>query len=183
MFRINAKKSFFNVPQIKYLGYNIDDGRSISRYRVNPCRHRPLRNNWRRSFLGFDQYYNRFVPNFSICDYVGTYLDSMQIPLPALKSLQLNIDSELIVDASERAVGAVLEHRAIRFSVFREHSTSCSLRQTKYSQTQKEARAIMWTVWRLILTKYKIIAEHQALPYIFDPSLLMSETASAMLQR
>ena len=101
-----------------------------------------------------------------------------------LKSFQLGINSDLIVDASERAVGAVLEQRG--------HPVLCISRrlsksEINYSQTQEEALAIVWAVRRLhkylFGAKFKIISDHQALQHIFNPDSSVGKTTSAMLQR
>lgn len=63
-----------------------------------------------------------------------------------LKSFQIGIYSELVVDASEYALGAVLEQQG--------HPVLCISRRLSkaeihYSQTQKEALAIFWAVRHL----------------------------------
>ena len=101
-----------------------------------------------------------------------------------LKSFQIGIYSELIVDASEYALGAVLEQQG--------HPVLCISRRLSkaeihYSQTQKEALAIFWAVRRLhkylFGTKFRIITDHQALQHIFCPNASVGKATSSMLQR
>ena len=86
-----------------------------------------------------------------------------------LRSFQSGSPSELIVDASEYAIGAVLEQGG--------HPVTCVSRklsssECNYSQTQKEL-AINWAVQRLHKYLYgklfTIVSDHKALQFIFDP--------------
>jgi hypothetical protein len=132
--KINSSKSIFGVSKIKYLGYYID-GRGISpdvdRIQVLKKAEKPKTCAQLRSFLGFMQYYSKFVPNFSKiaqplfdvlteehwtwskeADVAYTSLIESVINGRVLKSFEIGIYSELIVDASEGAIGAVLEQKS-----------------------------------------------------------------------
>ena len=155
-----------------------------------------------QSFLGFAQYYSKFVPAFSKLAQplfealAEERIDTEEVRLgyrrllaalldgKVLRSFQTGILSELIVDASEYAIGAVLEQGG--------HPVTCVSRklsssERNYSQTQKEALAINWAVQRLHKYLYSnpfvIVSDHKALQYIFDPGASVNKTTSSMLQR
>ena len=205
--KINAKKSVFAVKQLKYLGYLLDGtGISADKNRFETLRKapRPETPDQLRSFLGFAQYYAKFVPNFM--DLAGplfeaivdnhklnwtndlrrTYDHLLQALLDGkvLRSFQINAPTELIVDASEYAIGAVLEQRG--------HPVICISRkltksEKNYAQIQKEALAIHWAILRLhkylFAIKFTIVSDHKPLEFIFHPHASLSKTSSNMLQR
>ena len=202
--QINITKSEFAVSKLKYLGFIIDGhGISADAERIKALQSAPAPSTAEKlkSFLGFAQYYSKFVPRFSelakpLYDLTNNFiwsnaansaykklLDAL-IHGKVLKSFQLGSATELIVDASQHSIGAVLEQQG--------HPVTCISRklsssEQNYSQTQKEALAIHWSVSRLhkflFGTHFKIITDHKALQYIFNPSAPISKTTSAMLQR
>ena len=204
--RINAEKSLIGVRQLNYLGYVIDgqgihpDKKRILALKKAP---RPTTPQQLQSLLGFAQYYAKFVPGFariarplfnmlSEKEFRWTRttqgaLDQLFAALingEVLQSFQLGVESELVVDASEDAIGAVLEQRG--------HPVICISRrlsqaERNYSQTQREALAVVWAVKRLhkylFAVKFRLITDHKALEYIMKPEASLAKTTSAMLQR
>jgi len=91
---------------------------------------------------------------------------------------------KVTVDASSEGLGAVLEQdsRPVLYI-----SRGLSKSERNYSQTQKEALAIVWAVKRL--HKYLFNAEfiletdHEALKFIFNEKASMNKNTSFMLQR
>ena len=66
--KINVKKSIFAVRHLKYLGYIVSgEGISADKERIEALSKAPMPNtaDQLRSFLGFAQYYTKFVPNFA----------------------------------------------------------------------------------------------------------------------
>ena len=204
--RINWKKSLFAVPTLKYLGYCID-GQGIQpdvdRIKALEMAPRPTSCKELQSFLGFSQYYAKFVPQFA--EVARPLFEMLQMEMfewttqaennynkllqsllsgKVLRSFQVGVKSEVVVDASEVAIGAVLEQS--------QHPVLCVSRrlspaEQNYSQTQREALAVVWAVRRLHKYLYgstfRIITDHKALEYIFQPSSSLNKTTSAMLQR
>ena len=205
--KINATKSVFGVRKIRYLGYYLD-GRGISpdveRIRAVKDAPKPTSVAELRSFLGFVQYYSKFVPHFAklarpLFDLLAdgssfTWTEEEDAAYNALleatingkilASFQLGQYSELVVDASEYAIGGVLEQQGRPVICI---SRKLSVSERNYSQTQKEALAVIWCTKRLHKylygTRFKIVTDHQALQHIFRPSSLLGKAKSAMLQR
>ena len=204
--RINPKKSIFAVPSLNFLGYRVDgDGIRPDMERIKAIEKapRPTSSKQLQSFLGFAQYYAKFVPGFAslarpLFDMLTmetfewtneaeeNYNNLMTSLLSSkvLRSFQVGVKSEVVVDASEFAIGAVLEQN--------QHPVLCVSRQLSpaecnYSQTQREALAVVWAVRRLHKYLYgstfRIVTDHKALEYIFQPSASLNKTTSAMLQR
>lgn len=206
--RINAKKSVFKVNEISYLGYRI----SSSGISPDPDRLRPLlkastpkSQDELRSLLGCFQYYSKFLPNFATraaplfgllsrsakeVTLTGGQLEVIEdlkrelASLPKLQPFSLTTKSVVIVDASEKGIGAVLEQDGFPVICV---SRKLSKSETSYSQTQKEALAIVWGVTRLhkflFNTKFSIFTDHRSLQYIFDPNASLAKGTSNMLQR
>jgi transposase InsO family protein len=203
---INAKKSVFGVSHISYLGYRIDgDGIKPERQRIEALLDAPKPDSAAglRSFMGFMQYYSKFIPHFSsIAEPLFSLLseDSYQWESQhtmaydallaavaggeALCSFDPEKRAQLTVDASEYGLGGILEQDGrMVLCISRRLNTA----ERNYSQTQKEALAIIWAVRRLHKYLYgncfSIITDHSALEYLFNPSSSLSKMTSAMLQR
>jgi hypothetical protein len=93
-------------------------------------------------------------------------------------------ECQLITDASEFELGAVLEQQGQPLIYI---SRLLSPSEKNYSQIQKEALSIHWAVNRLhkylIGHKFHIITDHKSLEYIFNPHHSLSKLTSSMLQR
>ena len=204
---INAKKSQFGLTKLNYLGYTVDgDGIRPDVNRVAALQNAPRPTSIKalQSFLGFTQYYSKFVRNFSLVaqplfdlaalgepfewttEAEKSYNDLLNAILrgPVLRSFQTNKRSEVVVDASETTIGAVLEQES--------HPVVCISRrlskaEVNYSQTQREALAIVWAVRRLhkylFGSTFLLVTDHKALKYIFQPESSLAKTTTAMLQR
>jgi transposase InsO family protein len=204
--QINANKSVFCAKKIKYLGYYID-GRGISpdAERIGALQKapKPATVQATRSFLGFVQYYAKFVPHFATLakplfdlisedsfswgDKEDQCYDELVYAIlngKVLASYQPGAYSELICDASDWAIGAVLEQGGRPVICVSRLLTKA---EKNYAQTQKEALAIFWATRRLhkylFGAKFKIVTDHRALQFIFNPSASIGKTTSAMLQR
>ena len=203
--RINAKKSEIGVKKLKYLGYIINgEGISADKERVKALSLAPKPSSAEqlRSFLGFAQYYSKFVPNFSNLTITLYDLLSKDFTWTAeadkayksvikaltdsiiLTSFQLGAPTDLIVDASQYAIGAMLEQNGKPITCISRKLTPA---ESHYSQTQKEALAIHWAVTRLhkflFGNPFRIITDHRALEYIFNPDSAINKTTCSMLQR
>ena len=189
------------------MGYTVDgDGIRPDVNRVAALQNAPRPTSIKalQSFLGFTQYYSKFVRNFSLVaqplfdlatlgepfewttEAEKSYNDLLNAILrgPVLRSFQTNKRSEVVVDASETTIGAVLEQES--------HPVVCISRrlskaEVNYSQTQREALAIVWAVRRLhkylFGSTFLLVTDHKALKYIFQPESSLAKTTTAMLQR
>ena len=204
--KINASKSVFAVRQLRYLVYVLNaDGISADLERIEALQKapRPTKAEQLRSFLGFAQYYAKFVPGFSQKaqplfellskdnfrwtsqhDQVYDQVLASLLNSKVLRSFRMGVSSDLVVDASEHAIGAVLEQE--------QHPVVCVSRTLSssaknYSQTQKEALAVHWAVQRLHKylygSKFRIVTDHKALEYLLHPTSSLSKVTSAMMQR
>lgn len=205
---INAKKSEFAVSKLKYLGYILDEtGITADTDRILAVKNapKPDTTDKLKSFLGFAQFYSKFVPNFA--DLVRPLYDFLQVSSNNLKwtsqtnasynqvlhhllhgkvlgSFKLGMPTELFVDASEYAIGAILQQQDRPITCISRKLTPSEL---NYSQTQKEALAIHWAVARLhkylYAQPFTIVTDHQALQYIFNRDHALGKVTSRMLQR
>jgi hypothetical protein len=206
--KINVKKSVFGVTQLDYLGYRISiRGIEPNADRLRPIVEAPLPTDCSqlRSWLGCMQYYSRFIPNFaelagplfslatgSSSDFCWTdkynsafkEISSAILSCKPLIPFSTDEPISLIVDASEYAIGGVLEQdgRPV-ICVSRKMSSA----ETGYSQTQREALSIIWCVKRLhkylFGTHFTLVTDHQSLQYIFSEKSSASKATSNMLQR
>jgi len=204
--RINKEKSSFRLSSIPYLGYRLSvHGISPDSERVKPVAdcNAPKNHKELHSMLGLFQYYSRFVPNFATIatplfdllksekfewtDTENSAFEKLKAIItsePILKCFQFSQPVTVVVDASETGIGGVLEQsgRPVTFV-----SRKLNSAEILYSQTQKEALAIFWTVKRLhkylFGKKFLLVSDHQALRHIFNPSNSLSKCTSAMLAR
>lgn len=204
--RTYVTKSTFFQTTIPYLGYILSSsGISPNPEKTAPIASSPTPTDAKqlRSFLGLAQYYSRFVPHFSNVsaplyrltnaeDFKWTtehqlarkkIIDAI-LTAPVLQCYDPAKECTLTVDASKYALGAVLEqdrHPVIFVS------RRLNKAEVNYSQTQKEALAIVWAVKRLhkylFGRPFNIITDHKALTFIFAPDKEIKGNSSSMLVR
>jgi len=204
--QINSKKSIFSKQTISYLGY------LLSKHGISPDPKRieaiklasyPVNHTQLRSIIGILQYYSRFISGFATiaeplfkCQCAEKFhwgkeqiaafhtLVDKVCSQPVLKCYSFKEPVVVTVDASETGIGGVLEQN--KFPVICV-SRRLSKSEVNYSQTQKEALAIVWVIKRLhkflFGRKFKIITDHNSLKYIFNPKQSLSKCTSAMLSR
>ena len=203
---INGKKSEFRVNKLQYLGYLLQGGKILpDPDRLKPMINAASRDSFKalRSVMGCLQYYSRFIPQFTtlaspLYDLQSTdewawsaeheeALKRIKLLISQEASLRLYVPGKpttLVTDASEYGIGGVLEQNGFPVLCV---SRRLSKAECNYSQTQKEALAIVWSVKRLhkflFGFKFTIVTDHQALQHIFAPDSTLSKSTSAMLQR
>ncbi|XP_029163050.1 uncharacterized protein K02A2.6-like [Nylanderia fulva] len=197
--RINLEKSKFFLDKVDYCGYVVDrvgvhkDNRKIEAIQNMP---RPKDVSEIRAFTGMINYYGRFIQNLSSILHPLNKLLQKEVRFvwskecetafnkakAAFTSKQMLVHFNpklplvLATDASSYGVGAVLSHRYPDGSekVIQFASQTFSKVQSKYSQIDKEAFAIIFGVKKFVQflygNKFTLITDHRPLVQIFSPS-------------
>ncbi|GJS45927.1 reverse transcriptase domain-containing protein [Tanacetum coccineum] len=146
-----------------------------------------------RSFLGHTGFYKRFVKDFSKIARPMTHLLEKDTPFffsfecqssfeilkkklteaPILVSPDWDLPFELMCDASNFAVGAVLGQKKDKyFRPIHYASKTLSNAQTNYTVTEKELLAVVYAFEKfrsyLVLSKTIVYTDHLALKYLFN---------------
>ncbi|GJY74824.1 putative nucleotidyltransferase, ribonuclease H [Tanacetum coccineum] len=144
-----------------------------------------------RSFLGHDGFYRRFIKDFSMiskpmtkllmkdakfdfsndCKKAFNILKEKLTTAPIIISLDWNIPFELMCDASDFAVGAVLGQRIDeKFKPIYYASKTLNNAQEHYTTTEKELLAVVFSFDKfrlyLVLSKTIVYTDHSALKYL-----------------
>ena len=204
--KINVEKLKFLKAKMPYLGYLL----TSEGIKPNPDKTKPIAQmansdsfDSLRSFLGMATYYSRFISGFA--NMASALYDLLKektfkwesedqqakniivnsiLNSPVLKCFRMKTKSTVTVDASKIAIGAVLEqeNHPILFI-----SRKLSQSEIGYSQTMKEALAIIWAVKRLHKyvygTMFDIVTDHKALKFIFSPTRITNSNSLSMLSR
>ncbi len=210
--KANLDKCEFFQESITYCGHKISkDGLHKTTDKVEAVLEapRPENDTQLRSFLGMVNYYHRFLRNLSTV--VGPLNDMLQSGknwswtktceeafnqvkgLMASEQVLCHYDPALPLrlasDASPYGIGAVLSHvfpdgteRPVAFA-----SRSLSKSEKRYSQIDKEALGIFWSVQKfhtyLYGRKFTLVTDHKPLVSIFHPSKALPAMTTARLQR
>ncbi|GJY20869.1 reverse transcriptase domain-containing protein [Tanacetum coccineum] len=146
-----------------------------------------------KSFLGHAGFYRRFIQDFSKIARPMTHLLEKDTPFifsdeclasfkilkkrlteaPILVSPDWDLPFELMCDASDYAVGAVLGQRKDKyFRPIHYASKTLSDAQTNYTVTEKELLAVVYAFEKfrsyLVLSKTIVYTDHSALKYLFN---------------
>ncbi|GJY46368.1 DNA-directed DNA polymerase [Tanacetum coccineum] len=146
-----------------------------------------------RSFLGDARFYRRFIKDFSLiskpmtkllmkdvkfdfsddCKKTFNILKEKLTTAPIIISPDWNVPFELMCDASEFAIGAVLGQRIYgKFKPIYYASKNLNNAQENYTTTEKELLAIVFSFDKfhtyLILSKTIVYTDHSALKYLFS---------------
>nr|XP_055076811.1 uncharacterized protein K02A2.6-like [Misgurnus anguillicaudatus] len=210
--RARRDKCEFFKETVTYCGHKIDaNGLHKCHDKLRAVAEAPQPENVSqlRSFLGFVNYYNRFLPN------LATVLHPLNALLQAGKKwtwtkqcMQAFQEAKKLVmsdtvlthfdphkplrlacDASPYGIGAVLSHvmydgteRPIAFA-----SRSLNAAEKNYAQIDREALSLVWGVKRfnqyLYGNKFTLVTDHQPLVSIFSPQKGVPLTAAARMQR
>lgn len=209
--RVNLEKCKFFEEKVSYLGHEINGlGIQPNRKKIQAIVDAPSPKNviQLQSFFGLLNFYNRFIPNLSsemrvLYDLLKKdkkfhWGEEQEIVFKRAKELILNNNilehydpnKEIIVtcDASPYGVGAVLAHlvdgaeKPVLFS-----SSTLNDAQKNYSQTQREALAVIFAVTKfhkyLYGKKFIIHTDHKSLLQIFSNKKELNAVAAARLQR
>ncbi|GKB53334.1 reverse transcriptase domain-containing protein, partial [Tanacetum coccineum] len=167
----------------------------VDRAKINVIAKLPYPTNVKgvRSFLGHAEFYRRFIKDFSMIskpmtkllmkdakfDFSNDYKKAFNIlkekltTAPIIISPDWNIPFELMCDASDFAVGAVLRQRIDgKFIPIYYARKTLNNAQEHYTTTEKELLAIVFSFDKfrpyLVLSKTIVYTDHSALKYLFS---------------
>ena len=197
---LNRTKCEFNQNRIEFYGYILSkDGLSPDPKKVSDIKNSPPPNNESevRSFLGMVNYCSRFIPNFSTIskplrdltkkNMRWKWTDEEKASFQKIKDslaedaiaayFDIKKETELIVDASPIGLGAILAQynkgqpgtsRVVAYA-----SRSLTDVEQRYSQTEKEALALVWgcehfRIYLLGAHFTTIVTDHKPLETIFN---------------
>ncbi|GJZ63129.1 reverse transcriptase domain-containing protein [Tanacetum coccineum] len=192
---LNWEKCHFMVKEDIVLGHKISkNGIEVDRAKVDVISKLPPPTTVKgiRSFLGHAGFYRRFIQDFSKIVQPMTHLLEKETPFvfskecmesfeylkkkltkaPILVAPDWDLPFEIMCDASDFAVGAVLGQRKNKyFQPIHYASKSLSDAQTHYTTTEKELLVVVYVFekfWSyIVLSKTIEYTDHLALKYLF----------------
>jgi hypothetical protein len=192
---LNWEKSHFKVKEGIVLDHKISkNGIEVDRPKVDVIAKLPHPTTVKgiRSFLGHAGFYRRFIQHFSKIARPMTHLLEKEAPFifspecveafsilkkrlteaPILVAPDWDLPFELMCDASDFAIGAVLGQRKTKhFQPIHYASKTMTEAQTHYTTTEKELLAVVYAFEKfrpyLILIKCVVYTDHSALKYLF----------------
>ncbi|KAM1121581.1 hypothetical protein ACFX19_003285 [Malus domestica] len=191
---LNWEKCHFMVKQGIVLGHIVSErGIEVDKSKIDLVRYLPSPTSVRevRSFLGHAGFYRRFIKDFSKistplcrllqkdvsfefneeCEKAFKHLKEMLTSAPIIRPPDWSIPFELMCDASDYALGAVLGQRKDKQPhVIYYASRTLNDAQLNYSTTEKELLAFVFALDKfrsyLLGTKVIIYTDHAALKYL-----------------
>ncbi|GJT91470.1 reverse transcriptase domain-containing protein [Tanacetum coccineum] len=193
--RSNDEKSHFMVKEGIVLGHKISkSGIEVDRAKVDVIAKLPHPTTVKgvRSFLGHAGFYRRFIQDFSKISRPMTHLLEKETPFffskeciesfntlkrklteaPILIAPDWDLPFELMCDASDFAIGAVLGQRKNKhFQPIHYASKTMTEAQAHYTTTEKELLAVVYAFEKfrsyLVLSKSIVYTDHSAIKYLF----------------
>ncbi|GJX29401.1 reverse transcriptase domain-containing protein [Tanacetum coccineum] len=192
---LNWEKSHFMVKEGIVLGHKISkSGIEVDRAKVEVIAKLPHPTTVKgvRSFLGHAGFYRRFIQDFSKIARPMTHLLEKETPFffskeciesfntlkrklteaPILIAPDWDLPFELMCDASDFAIGAVLGQRKNKhFQPIHYASKTMTEAQAHYTTTKKELLAVVYAFEKfrsyLVLSKSIVYTDHSAIKYLF----------------
>ncbi|GJY02706.1 reverse transcriptase domain-containing protein, partial [Tanacetum coccineum] len=192
---LNWEKSHFMVKEGIVLGHKISKkGIEVDKAKIDVIAKLPHPTTVKgvRSFLGHAGFYRRFIKDFSKISRPMTHLLEKNTPFifsddciqafqtlkkklteaPILIAPDWDLPFELMCDASDFAIGAVLGQRHEKhFRPIHYASKTMNEAESHYTTTEKEILAVVYTFEKfrsyLILNKSIVYTDHSALKYLF----------------
>ncbi|GJS73133.1 reverse transcriptase domain-containing protein [Tanacetum coccineum] len=193
---LNWEKYHFMVKEGIVLGHKIyGAGIEVDRAKIDVIAKLPYPKNVKgvRSFLGHAGFYRRFIKDFSMiskpmtqilmkvtkfdfsndCKKAFNILKEKLTTTPIIISPDWNMPFELMCDASDFAIGAILEQRIDgKLKPIYYASKMLNNAQEHYTTTEKELLAVVFSFDKfrpyLILSKTVVYTDHSALKYLFS---------------
>ena len=193
---LNWEKCHFMVTRGIVLGHIVSkDGIEVDKAKVELISNLPTPKCVRdiRSFLGHAGLYRRFIKDFSAiarplctflskdvpftwsqaCDIAFTKLKNMLVSPPIMRSPNWDLPFEIMCDASDYAIGAVLGQREDKkaFVIYYASKTLDST-QANYTTTEKEFLAVVFALEKfrsyIVGSPVTIFTDHAALKYLLS---------------
>ncbi|GJX45062.1 reverse transcriptase domain-containing protein [Tanacetum coccineum] len=192
---LNWEKSHFMVKEGIVLGHKISkNGIEVDKAKVDVIAKLPHPTTVKgvRSFLGHAGFYRRFIQDFSKIARPMTHLLEKETPFffskeciesfntlkrklteaPILIAPDWDLPFELMCDASDFAIGAVLGQRKNKhFQPIHYASKTMTEAQAHYTTTEKELLAVVYAFEKfrsyLVLSKSIVYTDHSAIKYLF----------------
>ncbi|GKA56693.1 reverse transcriptase domain-containing protein, partial [Tanacetum coccineum] len=193
---MNWKKCHFMIKEGIVLGHKISRvGIEVDRAKIDVIAKLPYPTNVKgmRSFLGHAGFYQRFIKDFSMisktmtqllmkdakfdfsddCKKAFNILKEKLTTAPIIISPDWNVPFELMRDASDFTVGAVLGKRIDgKFKPIYYASKTLNNAQVHYTTNEKELLAVVFSFDKfrpyLILSKTVVYTDHSTLKYLFS---------------
>ena len=188
---VNKKKCVMGVKEVSFFGHWVS-GEGVRPMIKDTMREiqRPQNKAEVRSYMGLVNFIGKYIPNFSsivspISKMLGKYVsfewgstqeEAFQAILREIKSPRMlqhfdpNKQTEVIVDASPVGLCALLTQEGRLVLCV---SRKLSKVEARYSQTEREALAIVWSCERLHFYLYGIdfvvLSDHQPLEVLYSP--------------
>ena len=193
---LNWEKCHFMVTQGNVLGHIVSrEGIEIDKAKVELISNLPTPKCVKdiRSFLGHAGFYRRFIRDFSaiaspLCNFLAkdvTFewsqacekafdkLKTMLVSSPIMRSSNWELPFEIMCDASDYAIGAVLGQREDKkaFVIYYASKTLDSA-QSNYTTTEKEFLVVVFTLEKfrsyIVGSSVTIFTDHAALKYLLS---------------
>ncbi|MCQ7285327.1 reverse transcriptase domain-containing protein, partial [Salmonella enterica] len=192
---LNWEKCHFMVTEGIVLGHKISsEGMEVDRAKIDTISRLPPPSSVRaiRSFLGHAGFYRRFIKDFSKisrpltkllekdapfifdkeCNQAFLTLKEMLVNAPIMIAPDWKFPFEIMCDASDFAVGAVLGQRKEKhFHPIYYASKTLNDAQENYTTTEKELLAVVFAFDKfrsyLVLSKTVVYTDHAAIRYLF----------------
>ncbi|GJU19105.1 reverse transcriptase domain-containing protein [Tanacetum coccineum] len=192
---LNWEKSHFIVKEGIILGHKISkSGIEVDRAKVDVIAKLPHPTTVKgvRSFLGHVGFYRRFIQDFSKIAHPMTHMLEKETPFffskeciesfntlkrklteaPILIAPDWDLPFELMCDASDFAIGAVLGQRKNKhFQPIHYASKTMTEAQAHYTMTEKELLTVVYAFEKfrsyLVLSKSIVYTDHSAIKYLF----------------
>lgn len=194
---LNSEKCEFNMAELTFMGLLLSEkGIGTTDARVKAVREfrEPQNVSEVRSFLGLVTYSSRFIPDFATKseplrrltkkDVKFEFGEEQKHAFELLKDAvadsgtlayyKRDAPTRVICDASPVGLGAALvQKQNEKWTVVAYASKSLSDCETRYSQNEKEALAIVWSCEKfhpyIFATKFEILSDHEALKVLYGP--------------
>jgi hypothetical protein len=205
---LNKNKCEFGMDKLVFMGHVLSKhgiGAEQSKIKAIVNAERPTDATEIRSFLGLATYCSRYIPDFEtiaeplrrltkksvVFNWGGEQekafntLKEKLSSAPVLAYFNKDAPTQVIADASPVGLGAVLVQQQPdgHFRPVYYAARSLSDVERRYSQTEKEALALVWACERfklyLIGLDFELLTDHQALKTIYGPR----STPSARIER
>ncbi|XP_035844616.1 uncharacterized protein LOC118491185 [Helianthus annuus] len=193
---LNLEKCHFMVTEGIVLGHKVSrEGIEVDRAKIDTISRLPPPTSVKsvRSFLGHAGFYRRFIKDFSKitrhmtrllekdvpfvfdeeCIKAFDFLKEKLVSAPILVSPNWSLPFELMCDASDYAVGAVLGQRINKhFHPIYYASKTLNDAQENYTTTEKELLAVVFAFDKfrsyLVLSKTTVFIDHATLQFLFQ---------------